>query len=613
MASPPLPRRIPDVTAPEVDRVLRSDGSFVLRSAVPLAEHAPTVGTWLDRWANERPDQAFVAERDGTAWRLLSYAEAWHHARSIGQALVNRKLSIERPVAILSGNSIEHALIALGALLVGVPIVPVSVAYSTASANHTHLQHIMQLVTPGLVFVSHWGPFEKALSSVSLDGVEIVAGDDAAPAGRVTPLPALLATVPGSGFESAAASVDRDTVAKILMTSGSTERPKGVINTHGMLTANQQSLAQVWPFVDASPPVLVDWLPWSHTFGGNHNFNLVLRTGGTMYIDAGRPVPGMFEETVRNLREISPTIQFNVPAGLAMLVTALENDEDLAERFFERLEAVFYAAAALPQDTWRRLDAVAERNLRRRVWLTTAWGATETAPLATSAHFAADDAGNIGVPVPGVSLKFVPAHDKLELRVKGPNVTPGYFRDLARTRAAFDEEGYYRTGDAGRLALADVPNGGVLYDGRVAEDFKLSTGTWVNVGRLRTDVVSATQGLLRHAVIVGHGQDWVGLLGWLDIAIASRVTQTTRQVGELVKDASVHAALLSRLTAHNKRARGSSQRIARVMLIADPPSLDAGEITDKGYLNAAAVVRHRADAIAMLYDEGAAANVIVLG
>ena len=397
------------------------------------------------------------------------------------------------------------------------------------------------------------------------------------------------------------------------MTSGSTGRPKGVLNTHGMLTANQQSLVQAWPFVIDAPPVLVDWLPWSHTFGGNHNFNLVLKTGGTMYIDGGRPVPGLFAETIRNLTEIAPTIQFNVPAGYTMLAGALENDKALRSNFFSRLQAIFYAAAALPQDTWSRLDAVAEQTSGRRVWLTTAWGSTETSPLATSAHFAADRAGNIGVPVAGVSLKFAPAGDKLELRVKGPNVTPGYHRDEARTAAAFDEEGFYRIGDAARLVDPDQPRAGIIFDGRVSEDFKLTTGTWAHVGRIRTEALSAAKGLLKNAVVTGHDRDWVGLLAWLDVAEGRRVASTDGEPASLVRDAGVHAVLKDRLTEYNRNAGGSSRRIMRVMLLPDPPSLDAGELTDKGYVNAAAVLRHRDAFVEQLYDEeGRASNVIVL-
>ena len=319
--------------------------------------------------------------------------------------------------------------------------------------------------------------------------------------------------------------------------------------------------------------------------------------------------PGFFDETIRNLKEVSPTIHFNVPAAYGMLAAALETDEVLCSSFFKRLEAIFYAAAALPADTWRRMDSAAERTLGHRVWMTTSWGATETSPLTTSAHFPADDAGNIGLPVPGVSVKFVPTGEKLELRVKGPNVTPGYFRDPDKTAAAFDEEGYYKIGDAGLLADVNVPSGGILFDGRVAEDFKLSTGTWVNVGELRTAVISAAEGLLRHAVVVGHDRDWVGLLGWLDVAAAQQLVNGKRCATDLVRVAKLHAVLLSRLTEYNRRAPGASRTIARVMLLAEPPSLDAGEITDKGYVNAAAVLRHRKAALEMLYDEGAAANV----
>ena len=611
MSAPRPPCPLPDLTQPQVIRESRDDGSFVLRSAAALRPSEPTVGAWLARWAEERPSRTFLAERDGSTWRTLSYAKAWTAARAIGQALVDRGLSLERPVAILSGNSIEHAMVALGAQSVGVPVVPVSVAYSTLSADYRLLRHVMERITPGLIFVAQRAPFRRALEAVAARGTELVVGNEEEAGDDATGLSALLATKPTASGVRATAAVTSDTIAKILMTSGSTGQPKGVLNTHGMLTANQQSLVQVWPFVVDSPPVLVDWLPWSHTFGGNHNFNLVLKTGGTMYIDAGRPAPGRFDETVRNLTEIAPTIQFNVPAGYAMLASALENDAALRENFFSRLQAIFYAAAALPQDTWSRLDAIAEQTTGRRVWLTTAWGSTETSPLATSAHFAADRAGNIGVPVPGVSLKFVPASDKLELRVKGPNVTPGYHRDEAQTSAAFDEEGFYRIGDAAKLVDPDRPSAGVMFDGRVSEDFKLATGTWVNVGRIRTEALSAAGGLLKAAVVTGHDRDAVGLLAWLDVVEARCVVATDGEPADLIRDPQVHAVLQARLNEYNQNAGGSSRRIARVMLLPNPPSLDAGEITDKGYVNAAAVLRHRDDLVGRLYQEHGANNVLV--
>lgn len=526
-------------------------------------------------------------------WQALS-----QQVRSVAQALLQRELSLQRPVAIVSGNGIDHAVISIAAALVGVPVVPVSVAYSLLSRDFAQLRHVLELTTPGLIFCAQGAPFEAALDAVQpLTDVEIVVADEGLASRCPTPWSELIRTPVSEAVDAAAAAVGPDTVAKIMMTSGSTEAPKGVLTTHGMLTANQQAMAQVWPFLEAEPPVLVDWLPWSHTFGGSHNFNLVLRNGGTMYIDEGRPAPGRFSATLTNLGEIAPTIQFNVPAGYALLVQALEDDPALATKFFSRIEAVFYAAAAMPQDTWQRLDRVAERTLGHRVWMTTAWGSTETSPLATSAHFALQQAGNIGVPVPGTALRFVPSGDKFELRVKGPNVTPGYHRDPERTAAAFDEHGFYRIGDAGRLVDPMRPESGIVFDGRVTEDFKLSTGTWVNVAAVRTAALSAAGGLLSHAVVAGHDADWLALLAWVDSTAAERLGCT----GDPTRDPRLHAELAVRLAAYNGEVRGLSKQVRRVLLLSQLPALDAGEITDKGYVNARAVLTHRASEVARVF------------
>jgi feruloyl-CoA synthase len=606
------PRRVPALAEPRVVREDEPGGGFTLRSPVPLGPCAPSLGHWVARWAAARPDAVAFAERSGEGWRTLTWSELWGRARSIGQALVERGLSLERPVAILSGNGLEHALVAIGATLAGVPYVPVSVAYSTVSQDHAQLRHIIEAVTPGLIFVAQGGPFARALDALDLAGVEVVVGADP-PAGRsTTPLSSLEAASPGPALAAAEAAVGPTTVAKIMMTSGSTDRPKGVLTTHGMLTANQQALAQAWPFVEATPPVLVDWLPWSHTFGGSHNFNLVLRNGGTLYIDAGRPAPGLFRDTQDNLRKVAPTIHFNVPAGYQVMVQALEADDALARTFFSRVDAVFYAAAALPQDVWDRLDRVASRAIGQRVWLTTAWGSTETSPLVTSAHFPLERAGNIGVPVPGCSLRFVPSGEKLELRVKGPNVTPGYHRDPARTAAAFDPEGFYRIGDAGRLHDPARPAAGVVFDGRAAEDFKLLTGTWVNVAEVRTHALSAAGGLLSNAVVTGHDRAAVGLLAWLEPAAARALVQEDLPQDDLRDHPLIRARLTERLAAMNKEVRGLSRQVHRLLLLGAPPSLDAGELTDKGYVNARAVLAHRGEEVAALYAEPPPARVIVV-
>jgi feruloyl-CoA synthase len=382
-----------------------------------------------------------------------------------------------------------------------------------------------------------------------------------------------------------------------------------------MLCANQQALAQVWPFCEVTPPVLVDWLPWSHTFGGSHNFNLVLRHGGSLYLDAGKPLPGLFDTTRHNLREVSPTIYFNVPAGFAALVPALEADEKLASSFFARLRMIFYAGAALPPDLWERLRALSTAVVGSEVAMTTSWGATETAPAVSSAHFPLDRPGNIGVPLPGVQLKLAPVGAKLELRVKGPNVTPGYLRRPDATADAFDEEGFYRTGDAGRLVDRHDGSRGVAFCGRIAEDFKLTTGTWVSAGSVRSAVLAACDGLLQDAVVTGHDRAQLGLLAWINPAAAQRIVPSSLDVADPVAVAGckeVVEAVRRGLTDHNTANRGSASRVARVLLMTEPPSLDAGEITDKGYINQRAVLDRRSAAVELLYSEPLPSQAIAL-
>jgi feruloyl-CoA synthase len=489
--------------------------------------------------------------------------------RRIAQALLDRGLGPERPVAILSDNGIDHALLALGAMHVGIPATPVSAAYSLMSKDFGKLKYIFDLIKPGLVYTADPQKFAPALETVGAKPVSVAE---------------LLETNPGSTLEREHTKVRGDTVAKILFTSGSTGIPKGVINTHRMLCANQQMLAQAWPFVEDRPPVVVDWLPWNHTFGGNHNFNMVLRNGGTLYVDGGKPVPGLVETTVRNLKEVSSTMYFNVPRGYDLLLPFLEKDEELRRNFFRDLEVLFYAAAALPQNLWDRL-----KKLKPDLAMLSAWGSTETSPLATSVHFKMERPGVIGLPVPGCELKLVPAAGKLEVRVRGENVTPGYYQRPDLTKAAFDEEGFYRIGDAVKLADPADPAKGIVFDGRVAEDFKLSTGTWVNVGAVRVRLIAAADPLIQDAVITGHDRDEVGALVFLAPG---------------TKDMS-HAAVTSRLAGVLQRLSdeggGSSTTPRRLLIMSEAPSIDANEITDKGYMNQRAVLERRAALVEKLY------------
>jgi feruloyl-CoA synthase len=589
-----------------------SDGVLRYRSSVPLAPYDPSLAR-LFRGAVERnPAGIFLAERDGATWRKLTYAAARPLVDALATALIERGLSAERPVMILSANSIDHALLTLAGHTAGVPVAPISVAYSLQSQDHAKLKHIAALLAPGLIYVADTSPFAKALAALDLGRTELVASRNGANVDGVTSFAAMARARPGPALENAVAAIGGDTIAKFLFTSGSTDLPKGVINTHGMLTANQQQLAQIWPFVDEAPLVLLDWLPWNHTFGANHNFNLVLRHAGTLFIDGGRPVPGLIEETMRNLAEVSPTIYFNVPAGYAALLPFLERDEVLARAFFGKLRLIFYAGAALPQDLWERLEAVSERATGERVPMTSSWGATETSPLATAAHFAIERAGPIGVPVPGVELKLVPAGDKLEVRVRGPNVMPGYWKRGDLTRAAFDEEGFYKPGDAVRFAEPADPAKGVMFDGRLAEDFKLATGTWVAVGMLRVGALAAASPALQDAIIAGENRERIGMLAWLNVAGSRKLTACEAPLAELARHPVLREHVRQAIAQWNDAHPGSSQKIARVLLLPDSPSIDANEITDKGYINQRLTLARRKADVERLFASAPDADVLVI-
>jgi feruloyl-CoA synthase len=562
----------------EVQLERRADGTMLLRSPQKLGRYARCVTEWLSQWSDRAAERVFLAERNAAgAWRKLTYREAYSSARRIGQALLERKLDARRPVAILSDNGIDHALLALGAMHVGIPVAPVSPAYSLMSKDFGKLKAIFELLQPGLVYAADAQKFGQALEAVGA---------------RSTPVADLLETNPGSTLEREHARVGPGTVAKILFTSGSTGTPKGVVNTHGMLCANQQMLAQAWPFVEERSPLIVDWLPWNHTFGGNHNFNLVLRNGGTLYIDGGKPMPGLVETTARNLAEIAPTLYFNVPRGYDLLLPFLEKDAALRRNFFRDLDVLFYAAAALPQNLWDRLQKLAREEQRQGLAMLSAWGSTETSPLATSVHFKMERAGVIGLPVPGCELKLVPAAGKLEVRVRGANVTPGYYNRPDLTQAAFDEEGFYRIGDAVKFEDPADPAKGIVFDGRVAEDFKLSTGTWVHVGAVRMKLIGAADSLMQDAVITGHDRNEIGALVFLNPGMAKELTP------EAVR------ARLSQILKKLSQEGGSSTHPTRLMVMSEPPSIDANEITDKGYINQRAVLERRAALVEALYRGG---------
>jgi feruloyl-CoA synthase len=580
--------------APRITTESTSDGAIVLRSDEPLAEHPPTVVHSFRANAERHPDRLFAAERHQGAWRELRWAEAARHARSIGQALIDRGLGPERPLMILSGNSLDHLQLMLGAFYARVPVLPISTAYSVLSRDHARIKEIAQLCSPGLAYADDGDAFAPAFAALGT-ACEAQVGIDA-----------LLRATPSAELDARLEQIQATDPAKIMFTSGSTGTPKGVITTHRMLASNQQALAQVWPFLRAEPPVLVDWLPWSHTFGGSHNLNQVLVFGGTLYIDDGKPAPDLFERTAATLRTISPTVYYNVPAGYALLAAALEQDDELCECFFGRLRFVFNAGSALPPALWERLRKIIETRAPREIPLTGSWGTTETAPAATTAHTQSAPCGSIGFPIPGVTIKLVRSGDKWEIRVKGPNITPGYYENPEATEEAFDEEGFYCPGDAVRLIDSSDPTLGLMFDGRIAENFKLTTGSWVFVAKLRLALVSEA-GVLADAVIAGQDREYAAALAWLNQGEARRLLRRDSDVA--IDDPGLRKHLAECLVRLNE-GQGASSRIERLLLLDEPPSIDAGEITDKGYINQRAVLDRRTSDVERVYADPPGASVI---
>ncbi|MGE0154187.1 MAG: AMP-binding protein [Reyranellaceae bacterium] len=603
-----LPRDI------EVER--RPDGVVILRSRHKLMPYERHIPAYLARWARERPDRVWLAQRRGPQrqWLQITYEEAKRQVDALTQALLNRGLDQTRPVMILSGNSIEHALLAMAAMQAQVPAAPVSQAYSLMSQDHGKLKYVFELLDPGLVMVQNGPPFERALKALDLSRCEVV-HVEAPPEGiKSTAFAELLATNPGPEVERSIAGIGPRTIGKFLFTSGSTGMPKAVINTQEMMCANVVMGRQVRPRRPEDPiPVVLDWLPWNHTMGGNASFHGLLADGGTVYIDDGKPIPGMFEETLRNLREVSPTYYSNVPAGYAALAAALEKDEALCRTFFKQLGSLAYGGATLPDDLYERMQALAVKYTGHRLLFGTGWGSTETAPTATATYWETERVGLIGLPFPGVELKMVPAGSKYELRLRGITITPGYYKQPELTAQMFDEEGFYKIGDAGDFVDPADPAQGLVFKGRVVEDFKLSSGTFVHVGSLRVAVIAAATPVVQDAIIAGQDKDYVAIMAWPSIlACRQLVGDEKMPVEELVRQPKVIETLRAGLRKHNAENPGSSFQVRRALFLTEPASIDGNELTDKGYINQRATLERRAALVEALYAEPPGSDVIVI-
>ena len=595
-----------------VTRVTLQDGvpgTHYLKADQELQAFPDRLTDRLQHWAQHKPDQSLFARRvklaDGSLgdWRHVTYAQAWRTARNIAQGLINRGLNAERPVVILSENSLEHALLALGCMVAGVPFVPTSPPYSLISQDYDKLKHVLRTVTPGMVFASD-ARYAKAIAATVSSDMEIVMHEGGIEGQQVTSFEALCQTPATSQVDAAIAATGPDTIVKFLFTSGSTKMPKAVINTQRLWCANQQQMMQSMPVLAESPLVLVDWLPWNHTFGGNHNFGMVVFHGGTMYIDDGKPTPALMHETLRNLREIAPTVYFNVPTGFEAIALAMKTDDLLRKTLLSRVQMFFYAGAALAQPIWDSLYESQEREIGERIVMGTGLGMTESGPFGIFVTNPNVSAGDLGVPTPGLELKLVDMGGKTEVRYRGPNITPGYWRNDEETKGAFDDEGFFCTGDAVKWIDETDVHLGLKFDGRIAEDFKLATGTFVSVGPLRAKIIAAGAPYVQDVVLTGINLKEVGAMVF--------PTPAVRALSGLAPDTPLADVLSSKLVlAHfqnlinelSKTATGSANRIARMCLLSEPPTIDKGEITDKGSINQRSVLTHRADTVAALHEE----------
>lgn len=598
-------KRTSDFVPHAVSREDRADGSILLTSDYPLGEVVARTGDWLHRWADEASERVFIAERSGAGWREETYASTLGHVREIAASLLSRGMGPDTPILIMSGNGVDHALLSMAAHYVGVPTVPVAEQYSLITGAHGRLQQAVELVRPAMAYVVDADQYAAALALDALSGVEIVASNAGANA-SVTSFDSLLKGAGGVDVDAAFSSVTPDTVAKILMTSGSTSAPKGVLTTQRMMCVNQTQLADVIPFLRARPPRIMDWLPWSHVFGGSHNFNMMLANGGSYYIDDGKPAKGLFDRTVENLGMVTGSIVFNVPVGFAMLLEALKKDESLRQRFFSELDMIFYAGASLPQDVWEGYETLAMEIKGEVPLMTSSWGLTETAPATMMQQEPTERSGVVGVPLTGITLKLMPDADmRCEVRVKGPNIMTAYFDAPDKTADAFDDEGYFITGDAMTFVDPDDMNRGMRFDGRISEDFKLLSGTWVRAAGLRLDLLAELAPLAADLVVTGQDRNEIGLMIFPNRDALEAAGYTLEEDGGALVCSALLADISARLVARAGEGSSSSTRVTRAVVLAEPQSLTDGEITAKGNLNFRKVLTRRSDLLTRLYDNDA--------
>ena len=592
-----------------------SKGEVYIRPVDPIGDVPVSNIAVLEYWAENAPDRLFLADRlPNGEWRRVTYREALTYSRSVAQHILNHNLSPERPLVILSGNSVNHALVSMGAMMAGVPYAPIAPAYSTKSKDFDKLHHVFDLITPGMVFAEHIELYRDAIRAVVLESTPVIGTGDLSTLPNATNLDEVFTTVATEAVDIAASEIGPNTIAKFLFTSGSTGKPKAVINTQRMICANQVMIRDTLAFLKDEPPVLVDWLPWNHTAGGNHNFGIALFNGGSLFIDDGSPTPIGIHKTVHNLLDIAPTLYFNVPKGYEMLVEHLRNNEELRKRFFSRVKALQYAGASLADHVFKALEDLAVQTVGEKIMIITGYGSTETGPFLSTTVWPVGRPGEIGLPAAGSEMKLVPNGEKLEVRVKGASITPGYWRQADKTAEAFDDEGYYLMQDALRYHDPEDITKGLIFDGRVTEDFKLDTGTWVNMAGVRSATIRGLAPLVRDLVLTGLDLPHIGALLFLDYD-ACRATFPELAAVEDTAAIARHPALVERvqhgLNQIARQATGSSTMVARAIILETPPSTDASEITDKGSINQKAVMANRPQLCADLYANPAPGHVIV--